>query len=59
VHLVDEGSWHPNALRRLRLRWRRETFLRSRVERWFRALKARDEEVLEQCEALARRRGEG
>jgi len=28
--LEDEGSWHPNALRRLR--WRHETFLRNKVE---------------------------
>ena len=40
--LVDKGPWYPNALRRLRLRWRHEAFgLRNRVERWFRTLKAR------------------
>ena len=40
--LVDEGSWYPVALRRLRLIWRCETFgLRNRVERWLGTLKAR------------------
>jgi len=40
--LVDEGSWYPNALKRLGLRCRHVTFgLRNRVERWFGTLKTR------------------
>jgi len=47
--LVDEGPWYPNALNRLGLGWRHVTLgVRSRVERWLGALKARDEEAQQQ-----------
>lgn len=40
--LVDKGSWYPEALISLGLKWRHVTFgMRNRIERWFGTLKAR------------------
>jgi len=40
--LADRGSWYPEALVSLGLKWRHVTFgMRNRIERWFGTLKAR------------------